>query len=469
MLPRELMSLVNKVERSSNLHLRYMGVDCWPIVRNTFMTMMSHDFPKQSKKLALRAYLRALYDFCYSLCCIGKADAVALTDIKFQTKVNGKLYYKEVSVIKELLTNSGQCCHIFTQNSPTKNGGDAQGRSVFFLTALAVLLSKILMRLDFQKVVTTYLQDIYSSPELESLNFDALRNSKQVRQNIYFVIVASFLFKLLLKRIRPKKCFIVCYYSCLGMALCVACKQLGIESIDLQHGVSGTNMRAYGQWNNLPEGGLNTLPQLFYCWTPIDASAINSWAVNNQYHKAVLTGNIWRQYLVEKDHLRLPEELELTNEVKSYHKVLLYTARTPDLPKLILDLIKAMPKGYFLMVRMHPNMASSELLTVSEKLKLINASCSVAKATKARIHTCMQLADLHITEWSASVYDALFENTPSIVISKLGRDYFDDFISQGCVVYCSEVNGIIERAEAIIRKESAHVGLIDLENIKDLF
>jgi hypothetical protein len=203
-------------------------------------------------------------------------------------------------------------------------------------------------------------------------------------------------------------------------------------------------MRAYGQWSNLPEGGLNTLPQLFYCWTPIDASAINSWAVNNQYHKAVLTGNIWRQYQKESNFQKSTEELELVREVAGYSKVVLYTAQKEDLPELALNMLRAAPEACFFMIRMHPNIPAQRLEAISKKLKSIYSSCSVINATKSRIQLVAGLADLHVTEWSAAVYDAYFEGLGSVVISKVGEDYFEDFICQGSIRYCDTVSEILE-------------------------
>ncbi len=462
------MALINRIEYKSDVHLRYMGVDCWPIVRNSFMTMVSHGVVKRTKKLSTAAYLSAFFDFIYLLFKVDKAHALVLTDDKYQAEIHGKLYYKDASVIKELLNDSEKKCHILIQSASSSTEDDKQAHSVFFFTALAVLLAKIMMALDYRKLVDRYLQNICNSVELESLGSNVQKNFRQIKINIYFVIVASFLFQLLLRRIRPKKCFIVCYYSCLGMALCVACRRLGIESIDLQHGVSGSNMRAYGQWSNLPTEALNTLPQSFYCWTMTDVSAINFWLTNKHYYKAFLTGNIWHQYLVEKNHLRLSEESVLASKVERYRKVVLYTARTADLPKLILDFLKQAPSDYFFIIRMHPDIPIKELFAISEKMKTINSSCSVINATKSRIPICVRLADIHITEWSAAVYDAYFEQTPSIVISEVGRDYFEDFISQGFVVYCNDLNSIIKKIEEPFLKEKYSVKLVPIRKLKKI-
>jgi|GEM_PF-4784922 len=434
-LPSKLLAQVNKVEKRAHVHRQLMGVDCWPVVRNTFMSLVSHRAPTRKNKVPILSYFYALNDFLSACFFSVKADAMALTDVKYRAQVKGVFYYKDVSVIKDVLEQSGKSFHTFTQSHPQSKGRETKVTSIFFLTALSVFFSKLLMWLDFRNVVPNYIQNIYNSPEFIGIPFDGIRNPKQVEKNIYFVVVASFLFSILLKRIRPKKCYIVCYYSSLGMALCVACKKLGIESVDIQHGVSGSNMRAYGQWYGLPSEGVNTLPNRFYCWTHMDAMAINKWSNKTPNHHAVLMGNIWRQYLVEQGQQFSLDELKILQEVKGYQKVVLYTARSKSLPDLVLDLLTCSPSHCLYVIRMHPDAVESDIEDLKRQLKVTEASYFVINGHDTRIQSVLKLVDIHITEWSAVVYDAFFEGVPSIIISKVGCDYFCDFIQQGYACY----------------------------------
>jgi hypothetical protein len=403
------------------------------------MSMASPGFKKRARKNSIKQFYLAIFDFLRLLFFSKHVDAIVLTDKKFQAKANGKLYYKDASVIKELLLSSGKSCHILTQNGPERSNKKEKSSSILMLTAMAVIISKILRWLDFSQTTSNYLQNIYNCNELKSLGFENVQSCKKIEKNIYFVIVASFLFGILLRRLRPKKSYIVCYYSCLGMALCVACKKLNIEAIDVQHGVSGSSMRAYGRWASIPVKGYNTLPKSFYCWTPIDVKAVESWSKKTSYHRVFFTGNIWRQYLVERDKSTLPEEQKLSKQVEGYKKVVLYTAQKKELPKLLVDLIKQAPANIFFMIRLHPDASAHEMTLIAKKLDEAEINYSVFNATKSRIHKVIQLADFHVTEWSAAVYDAYLEGLNSIVISPVGEDYFNDWIKLGVVRYSSSV------------------------------
>ena len=462
------MSLVRQLELKTNINLRFFEVDCWPIVRNSFMALVSHGHLKRDKKNTMLSYVKAFLDFIFLLSRPVTADAIVLTDYKQKVQIQGNFYFKDAYVIKKLLSKSNKKCHIFTQSSPNSLSRDLQLTSVLFISMLSAIFSKLLMMFDFSKVIPDYLEYIYNSSELKSLIKSQKNSKKQVKKNIYFVIVASFLFELLLKRIQPKKCYIVCYYSCLGMALCVACRRLGIESIDLQHGVSGSNMRAYGQWNKMPVDGLNTLPKSFFCWSSLDLAAINKWAIGNKYHRAFLSGNIWDTYQKKNNSTVLPEELYLRNEVKGFRKILLYTARNHELPRQILALLENAPSDYFFMFRIHPDTKNVDIKTLSSKIKKINSSYSILNPTKSRIHKVLELTDIHITEWSAVVYDADFMQVPSIVISEIGKDYFEDFINRRNVFYCADLPSLMKKIESASYKEISEDNSCSLPSLNSL-
>src|SRR5262249_5108569 len=73
-----------------------------------------------------------------------------------------------------------------------------------------------------------------------------------------------------LDRLRPAAAFVVSYYSLDGMAFNLACREAGVVSADIQHGVEGDLNAAYGQWSRLPATGYALLPNLFWCWTEGD-------------------------------------------------------------------------------------------------------------------------------------------------------------------------------------------------------
>jgi hypothetical protein len=84
-------------------------------------------------------------------------------------------------------------------------------------------------------------------------------------------------FERVLREIDPMLAFVVNCYSGNGPAFVLACRRLGILSVDLQHCPQDGAHRAYG-FSTLPDQGYRTLPAVFWNWTQRDSDYINRWA-----------------------------------------------------------------------------------------------------------------------------------------------------------------------------------------------
>jgi len=71
---------------------------------------------------------------------------------------------------------------------------------------------------------------------------------------------------------RPRAVLVSCYYSMVGLALCLAARRQGVLSVDVQHGVTARNP-AYDGWSRFPDGGYSLLPDRFWTWSEADAEA----------------------------------------------------------------------------------------------------------------------------------------------------------------------------------------------------
>lgn len=99
-------------------------------------------------------------------------------------------------------------------------------------------------------------------------------------------------FARILKISRPKLAFVVTYYAGLAPAFLLACRRLGILSVDLQHCPQDGGHKAY-VWSNLPDRGYSTLPAVFWTWSKSDADHIARWAepLPAPWHRALCGGN----------------------------------------------------------------------------------------------------------------------------------------------------------------------------------
>ncbi|MDI3323038.1 hypothetical protein QKW35_01500 [Pontibacterium granulatum] len=413
------------------------------------MTLATHGAKKEARKSQVLGMVKAFFSFLSLILFPTPVYAAILTDYKYQTYFAGAYWFRDASVVKRTLEQKGLSSAVLTQNPPGTRGRIGGSHTIYFLIALASLLSRVLRRLDRSGKLEDYVDGIFASREVADLVQSGQVTRERLIRNIYFVIVARFLFVILLRRLQAKKCFIVCYYSCLGMALCAACRSLSIEAVDMQHGVSGSAMRAYGRWSSFPVGGqLNTLPDTFYCWTEMDRKSITEWgAMTDGQHRALLTGNLWRDFLAQAEldggMTESIEDSQLAKLCSQYARVIVFCAQRNPMPELIREAIIRAPADWLFLIRLHPDTEHSQLSAVQSLYKAIGSNVEVVDATKASIRSVMKLADIHLTEWSGAVYDAFFEGVDSIVLTAYGEDYFSDFVDQGVVTRMSTPDKLV--------------------------
>src|SRR5205085_2036202 len=99
-------------------------------------------------------------------------------------------------------------------------------------------------------------------------------------------------FALILKIVQPKLAFVVTYYAGLAPAFLLACRRLGVLSVDLQHCPQDGGHKAY-VWSNVPSSGYSALPAVFWTWNRSDADHIERWTkpLPAPWHQALRGGN----------------------------------------------------------------------------------------------------------------------------------------------------------------------------------
>jgi hypothetical protein len=60
--------------------------------------------------------------------------------------------------------------------------------------------------------------------------------------------------------------YILCYYSATLYPVIAACNELGIPTVDIQHGGIGPGHFSYDSWSQVPASGYSLLPRFFWSW-----------------------------------------------------------------------------------------------------------------------------------------------------------------------------------------------------------
>ncbi|GBF48803.1 hypothetical protein LPTSP4_03030 [Leptospira ryugenii] len=241
--------------------------------------------------------------------------------------------------------------------------------------------------------------------------------------------------KEILKKEKPKLVFLNASYGPFGMAICLASRELGITSVDVQHGVSGKYHFGYGSWHNVPQNtGYEVLPRVFWTWTKFDYDAIREWTeASANVHEPIVGGNPFLSLFKIESSLSLVEDarVKLKENFKSQWKNVLITLQPHDklhpIQKKIIEF--RIPNVRF-WIRLHPDMKREEkeiLRTLSE----LSGEIETDLANSLPLYTLLECMNLHITSSSATVFEAQQFGVHTLICDSNSSYFFEDVIKEG--------------------------------------
>ena len=305
-------------------------------------------------------------------------------------------------------------------------------------------------RLDgFQEFI-----DFIESKELRI----SLPRLAKIKDEILLIMKYAEFFEEVLKQINPRSAFLVSYYNIGGMALNLACRKLGIISVDIQHGLQGDLHWAYGRWNNLPETGYVLLPKFFWVWSNSEAEAIKRWNSRvSEWHQPVVGGNLFLELWSSSENEIVKTYDNEIGNVKGNKKHLihvLYTIGYEEVEKLeiIFNAMRQTESLCYWWLRVHPGKLKERefLKKLVRENRISNGEVDLA--TDLPLYALLRQMDLHLTFYSSSVYEAEDLGVPSVVVGDYGKELFSVQISSGWALPADTPEEIISGIKAQFHK-----------------
>ena len=233
---------------------------------------------------------------------------------------------------------------------------------------------------------------------------------------------------------------IVDYYSPVGMAFNLACHQLGLVAVDLQHGLAGELHAAYGRWTRVPEGGYAMLPRAFWCWTAEDAAAVRAWGA-----MGLAGGN--PALALGADPGADEAIARLGADAAARVVVTLQGIEPPAELERLAKAIAAHPR-WFWWLRPHPlrPQQAEQLAALAARHGLANVE--IARAASFSLPALLRHAELHATGFSAAVLEAEALGVPSVVWHPDARELLAAPLARGSARYADAVQDLGAALEA---------------------
>lgn len=248
------------------------------------------------------------------------------------------------------------------------------------------------------------------------------------------------LFTKLIKGSSVKAIYFEAYYSPCLFGLVASCKELGVKTIDIQHGVVDIN---YLAWENVPAQLSFFLPDYYWVWSSSDLSLLNHKRI-----KPIVGGNMWMGKFVQK---KVKNNIKNFNEPGDRPKRIMVSLQFGSgymeyLTNLIKELLTTSGKSYQWFFRFHPLSGEAERQLFIETLEIFD-NCNFDKLSALNLYEAFGEVDVHLVGSSAVALEGIQFSLPTIIVHPIGIDLFEKLIGRGVMCGSLEIETILDYIE----------------------
>lgn len=456
------------IEYLSSLEMKYPvekwkinGRKVWPLIRFRLLGELMEEDNRIKAKSENKFFGRLKYiiqNICslrYSINCKSpsRADVLVLHSNASRNIVlkNGKYYDKDLDPIIDFYeTNNYQCMSlevIYHFNNV---------RYPFYRVSKCInydlLKCKIMARISCKKALIEMPEyDLFCNELLEK------ENVRLDLQGIYATIktlnTMCEYFKDILKTKSIRLVVMQCWYSSVAMAIAMACYDLELPCVDIQHGLAGAaGHRAYCGWAKFDGGHrYEVMPSCFWSWLVADANVIKNWGCKDVYAEGV-GKTMFLQNLSECFGSLYANKLR--EEIKKLGKtcILVSLQTATFFPKWFVEFIQEYSDKFIWIIRYHPCKDNIQL-EFAELIKNVK-NVYVDNIDTISLDFLLTFIDIHITIDSSVVMDAFFCKVPSIMLSEQYFYSVRDILSKDFVCY---VNNKVDLLYSINEMTNRHL------------
>jgi hypothetical protein len=451
----EIIKLINYLENEFPVsQWNVDGLCVWPIVRNQLTIYLdSQEYKEELSESKLPGWIQTIQKIFYNYFKffnalkstlidwrgsqkVEQADAVFLTNTVSRTQLGKKWFDKNAFPLSDIIQKESKFKNLFLELGDSIRIPRYNPSIFLYLWILKYQFIKNKYRKKNFQISTQGHKNIQAY--LKSINVGYIISINEIIANYVRVRAWADLFKNILVKVKPKIFFMICYYEDVGFGANLACKEMGITSCDIQHGMQGEYHPSYSSWLNPPQQGYELLPTSFLTWSNTEKRIIDHWAEKtNSHHTAIVIGNLWLELWKNQNY----EEIKISiNKVHQIFKitdknkyVLLALQSTHLALTSSLPIIKQIPDDWTILIRLHPNMLPDREVIRNYLTKSDINNFELDYATDLPLPALLSITTVLITEWSSCVLEAKYFGIPSIIIHPNGEKSYKREIAEG---YC---------------------------------
>ncbi len=459
----EIMDLVNEVERDLPVDAWTIdGVRVWPLIRmQTARELLVKSrapvtapasrtsFPRRLRDLIgcqWRGVHTGLTDSDKRRRGLQRAGALFLSNGISFVALQGKYYESYCDPLRELLESQGVDSAMLTPRDKFLVPRHSPSR--FIQPALDRIRLKNLLRAPLRRVDETLPGFEVFTARIRGVMQGCEPGLPALRRSASLIGDFADFFDAVIVRVRPRLCFLVCYYWLVGFGLLLACRRHGIPSVDIQHGVQGDVHLAYGRWNRMPRAGFELMPSWFWCWSEAEVEAIRRWSDGSEgSHRAIAGGNLfldmWRS---DRGALAADSDRSIQGKkamLRADHDILVTLQPyllTEQFVRLLRDVMADSGGRRRWWIRLHPSM-----LAERARVKAMfqgRANAEIDLATDLPLYALLRHVDAHVTQISSVVLEAEAFGVGSVVCWPDAMDLYRPQARAGTVLYAASAGDL---------------------------
>jgi hypothetical protein len=301
-----------------------------------------------------------------------------------------------------------------------------------------LLSNRVTGRKDFSLQSEKILHEI-----IQFISTTASVDKTQLTQDIsdfitVFVIIKQYLHAIL-EKIQPKAVLIRCGYGRFPMALAQACRELGIPSIELQHGLITTYLPAYRRATL--SSNKDCVPDYLLAHGDIYADMVRSGHLFDK-DKVITTGYPYLQHaLLERK--KIPSQKQT---ISPYSQTILFTSQwivASEIKNFVLTVAESLEQRHMdvgILFKPHPYDTNEYSdLQKNNHITLVDKYDDTFKL--------FSIADIHATVYSTSGLEAMAFGTPNIFVDiyKMMRNTGTPYIVSSPAEFVESIQTILAR------------------------
>lgn len=234
----------------------------------------------------------------------------------------------------------------------------------------------------------------------------------------------------LLKRLKPKAIFVSSFHY--NAPLISAARELGVKSVDIQHGIQVGYNPLYNNWSEMPRKGYSSLPDYFYVWGKKEADNINK-IFDSSSHRTKIIGNPWFRYLQERESQYSEQLGSILNNNKL--KILLLLQSQTEIPEIFKQCIESSPNDVVWLIRHHPKGHKFKVSDFTNNLSKVYMSYELDNLPIINI---LKKIDVTFSEGSTVAIEGDALGVLACIVSETGYDNYKNEIDEGLFYFIKE-------------------------------